>query len=47
MSDIRQSVQDYVRATRELLKQGKDLSNEELEAVDAMLQQVLTMLREE
>lgn len=45
MSDIRQSVQDYVRATQALLKQG-NLSDEELQSVDEMLQRVLAMLKE-
>lgn len=46
MSDIRQSVEDYVKATQELLKQGNDLSNEELQAIDERVQQVLVMLKE-
>jgi len=46
MSEIRQSVREYVWATQELLKQGKDLSNEELESIDAVLQQVQAMLKE-
>jgi len=45
MSDIRQSVQDYVLATQALLKQG-NLSDEELQSVDEMLQRVLAMLKE-
>jgi hypothetical protein len=45
MSDIRQSVQDYVQATLALLKQG-NLSDEELQSVDEMLQRVLAMLKE-
>jgi hypothetical protein len=46
LSDIRQSVEDYVKATQELLKQGNDLSNEELQAIDERVQQVLVMLKE-
>lgn len=46
MSDIRQSVQDYVKATQELLKKGNNLSNEELQAIDERVQQVPVMLKE-
>ncbi|HMU55008.1 MAG TPA: hypothetical protein PKA61_08375 [Nitrospira sp.] len=46
MADIRQSVREYVRITQELLKQGNDLSEKELQSVDAMLQRMLAMLKQ-
>lgn len=45
MVTIRQSVQDYMHATQDLLNLG-DLSGEELRAVDEMFQKVLVMLKE-
>lgn len=46
MADIRQSVREYVRITQELLKQGNDLSEKELQSVDEMLQRMLAMLKQ-
>jgi len=48
MSEIRQSVREYVWATQGLLKQVKHgrLSDEELQSVDEMLHRVVAMQEE-